>query len=301
MDDAALGASIRALRHRRGWRQADLAKRAEVSDSLVSLLEAGHADRVSLPAIRRVTKALGVRLAWDAGFRGSELSRLRDADHASATEALVRNLERLGWRVMPEASFNNYGDRGRIDVLAYHPTSRTLLVVEVKTVIVEVQSILGGMSVKERAAPGVARSLGWRPSAVVPALVVVEGTTNRRRLAAHARLFARFTLRGRSAIAWLRRPAGAPDGILLLLQLPNRNHADVRRAGRQRIRHRGARSRSLGSFRPRQRAFNSPTFSLRGKWRQSAPNRSFRPTRSEFAAVKAASPLTLEPGYISPS
>ncbi|HEX5578795.1 MAG TPA: helix-turn-helix domain-containing protein [Candidatus Limnocylindria bacterium] len=154
MDDAALGAAIRALRHRRGWRQVDLALRAKVSRALLRAIEAGRLDRVSLPAVRRVASALDMLLRWDAGFRGSELARLRDADHARLAEFAVRRLERLGWIVMAEVSFNNYGERGRIDLLAYHPATRTLLVVEVKTVIVEVQSILGGLSVKQRVAPG---------------------------------------------------------------------------------------------------------------------------------------------------
>jgi transcriptional regulator with XRE-family HTH domain len=247
MDDAALGASIRALRHRRGWRQADLARRAHVSASVISVLEAGHADRISLPAIRRVARALDVRLRWDAGFRGSELARLRDADHARMAETVVRRLERLGWQAIAEASFNNYGERGRIDVLAYHAATRTLLVVEIKTVIVDVQAILGGLSVKQRVAPSVARSMGWQPRATVPALAVVEGATSRRRLAEHERLFARFTMRGREALTWLRAPVGAPDGLLLLLDSPKSGQTDVRRAGRQRVRSRTADPRSAGS------------------------------------------------------
>jgi transcriptional regulator with XRE-family HTH domain len=244
MDDAALGASIRALRHRRGWRQADLARRAGVSASLVSLLEAGRADRLTLRAIRGVAAALDLRLAWDAGFHGSELARLRDADHARLTELLVRRLERLGWLVAAEISFNNYGERGRIDVLAYHTATRTLLVVEVKTLIVEVQAILGGLSVRQRVAPSAARSMGWRPARVVTALVVREGRTNRRRLEQHGRLFARLSLRGRAALAWLRRPVGEPGGLLILVGSSDHNRVDVRQAGRQRVRVRAADSRS---------------------------------------------------------
>jgi transcriptional regulator with XRE-family HTH domain len=252
MDDAALGASIRALRHRRGWRQADLARRSGVSASLVSLLEAGRADRLSVSPIRRVARALDVRLAWDAGFRGPELARLRDADHARLTELLVRRLERLGWVVAAEASFDHYGERGRIDVLAYHPATRTLLVVEVKTLIVDVQAILGGLSVKQRVAPAAARAMGWRPTAVTPALVVLEGRTNRRRLAQHERLFARFTLRGRTALAWLRRPVGDPDGLLIHLESSDHNQVGVRRAGRQRVRVRPTDPRSTSAAPSRQ-------------------------------------------------
>jgi hypothetical protein len=68
-------------------------------------------------------------------------------------------------------------------------------------------------------------------------LVVVESSTNRRRIAAHERLFARLTLRGSAALAWLRHPTGAPTGVLLFRASRNHNMVGVRRAGRQRVRH----------------------------------------------------------------
>jgi len=236
MNDAELGAVVRALRHRRGWRQVDLASRAGVSGPLIGLLERGRADQLSVRGLRRISGALDLRLAWDAGYRGAELARLRDADHASIAEWLTRRLEALDWTVAAEVSFNEYGDRGRIDLLAYRSLTRSLLVVEIKTVIADVQELLGPLHVKERVAPAVARSRGWPASRAIPMLVVVEGTTNRRRLAAHERLFAPLALRGKAAVAWLRRPEGSPEGLLLLVKLPNRNGVSVRRAGRQRVR-----------------------------------------------------------------
>jgi transcriptional regulator with XRE-family HTH domain len=214
----------------------DLARRAGVSAGLVSLLERGHAELLTVRAIRRVATSLDVAIAWDAGNRGPALARLRDADHARLCEQLVRELEALGWTVAAEVSFNRYGDRGRIDLLAFDPRSRTLLVIEVKTVIADVQEVLGALHVKQRVSTGVARSMGWAPLAVVPMLEVVEGTTNRRRISAHARLFGQLALRGPAASAWLRQPSGAPQGILRFANLPNSNAIDGRRAGRQRVR-----------------------------------------------------------------
>jgi transcriptional regulator with XRE-family HTH domain len=162
VNDAELGGVVRALRHRRGWRQADLAGKAGVSASLIGLLERGHPDALSVRAIRRIASAVELRLGWDAGYRGPELARLRDADHARLAEWLTQRLERFEWTVVPEASFNHYGDRGRIDLLAFHPPTGTLVVIEVKTVIAEIQDLLGALNTKERVAPAVARSLGWR-------------------------------------------------------------------------------------------------------------------------------------------
>jgi hypothetical protein len=71
-----------------------------------------------------------------------------------------------------EVSFNHYGDRGRCDLLAWHPLSRTLLIVEVKSRIGNVQDMLGRLDVKARLGPMLAAQCGWsRPDLVVPALV----------------------------------------------------------------------------------------------------------------------------------
>jgi hypothetical protein len=191
---------------------------------------------MTVMAVRRIADVLELRLGWDAGFRGPELARLRDADHSRLAEAVTSFLARYGWLIVPEASFNRYGDRGRIDLLAYHPAGRILLVVEIKTLIVDVQDVLGSLDVKARVAPGVSRSQGWQPTVVVPALIVLDTRTNRRRIAGHDRLFARLSLRGPAALRWFRQPTRSHDGLLLFRTLPNRNAADRRQAGRQRMR-----------------------------------------------------------------
>jgi hypothetical protein len=148
----------------------------------------------------------------------------------------MQRLTRLGWLTRAEVSFNDYGDRGRIDILAFHPPTATLLVVEIKTLVVDAQDVLGALDVKQRVGLRVGRSLGWVATAVVPALVVLETTTNRRRILQHPHLFGRYALRGRGASAWLRSPVPLTGGLLVMLNPPNRKHGDLRRAGRQRIR-----------------------------------------------------------------
>jgi DNA-binding XRE family transcriptional regulator len=59
MEDAKLGALLRALRIRRDWRQADLAARAEVSRSAISRIERGHFAGTTVTTLRSV--ALAVR------------------------------------------------------------------------------------------------------------------------------------------------------------------------------------------------------------------------------------------------
>lgn len=236
MQDADLGAVVRALRHRRGWRQADLARRAGVSATVVGAIERAQLEGVSLRAVRGVAQASGIRLGWDVGFRGPELARLRDADHATMSERTIRTFGRLGWHARAEVSFNEYGDRGRIDVFAWHAGTGVVAVVEVKTVIADVQETLGLLDVKRRVAPSVARAFGWKGLAAVPILVVAASTTNRRRIDQHAALFAELHLRGRPARAWLRSPHPLGGGLLLFVTVPNRGNGDLRKAGRMRVR-----------------------------------------------------------------
>ncbi len=238
MDDARLGSAIRSLRHARGWRQSDLARRAGVSGSTVRLIEKGNAGRVTAARVRDVAAVVGLALRWDPG-PAPQLGRLRDADHAAAADRVARRLLDTRWIVHPEFSYNHYGERGRIDLLAYHPNSGVVLVVEVKTILVDLQDLLGTLDAKWRIAARLAADLGWDAGSVVPALVVVESTTARRRIASHSALLARFTLRGWAALAWLRDPSTAatvPTGVLLSEKLPKRDDHDLRRAGRQRVR-----------------------------------------------------------------
>jgi hypothetical protein len=99
-------------------------------------------------------------------------------------------------------------------------TSRALpacLVVEIKSVLVDVQLTLSTLDRKVRISEVLARERTWQPIARIPVLAIREGSTARRRVAAHASLFGRFDARGRTAVGWLMRPrAPMPSGILML-------------------------------------------------------------------------------------
>jgi transcriptional regulator with XRE-family HTH domain len=250
VDDRRLGLAIRARRHRRGWRLVDLAAVAGVSATTCSELERGRAGEMTVHAVRAVADAVELPIGWDVGWRRQEIDRLLDHDHSALAARVLRRLERWDWQVRAEVSFNRYGDRGRLDLLAFHPVAGVLLVTEVKTLIVDGQDVLGALDVKARVGPVIARELGWSARAVVPALVVVAGTTNRRRLDQLGPLLGRYPVRGQGALAWLRRPVGTPSGLLLLTKLPDSARADARRAGRQRVR--------LGRSVPRSARGSSP-------------------------------------------
>lgn len=205
--------SLRGLRRRRRWSQRHVGHQLGISQQWVSRLEADTRNaRIGL--LDRWVNLLGGYLAVEVRVNGERA--LADAAHATLGNQLVADLRRAGWLVEAEVSFNHYGDRGRVDVLAYHAPSRILLVVEVKTRILDLQDLLGRLDVKQRQAPKLARDRGWNVAASVPAIVVAEGRTSRRRVEQHDALFAPYALRARAARAWLRSPTlPAPSGILL--------------------------------------------------------------------------------------
>lgn len=238
MNPERLGRLARRLRIRQRLTQVALAERAAVSRQAVSRLECGRAPELRLGTILAIVAALGARLDLRLLWNGPEMDRLLDAGHAALATAVKRRLERWHWLVRVEVSFNHYGDRGRIDLLAFHPATGTLLVVELKTDLVDVQDLLGSLDVKARVARRLATErFGWEVRTVVPAIVFVNDRTIRRRLARVEPLFERFALRGRSCISWLRRPTSTmtPSGCLWFASRPDSGRRTaterVRRAG----------------------------------------------------------------------
>jgi len=216
MRDLELGRVARALRRRRGWRQEDAALRAGLHRSSWSNLERGQIGQMRVETVRGCLAVLGVRLDLVPRGRGADLERLLDEGHSALAATWSARLRRWGWVVEPEVSFNHYGDRGRVDLLGWHAAAGTVLVVEVKTELADVQALLGGLDVKVRSSARIAADRGWgRPQRVVPAIVLAESATNRRRLSRVEPLFHRFDLRGRAGLTWLREPRGPAGGVVV--------------------------------------------------------------------------------------
>src|SRR5260221_10725295 len=112
MDAVRFGRSVRALRRRRQWRQQDLADAAGISRSVISRIELGHGDRMTVRVLERLAMALGARVRWSLDWNGEAMDRLLDEDHAHLVERIVRWLERHGWAVAVEVSFSVFGERG---------------------------------------------------------------------------------------------------------------------------------------------------------------------------------------------
>ena len=207
VDTIRTGRQLRALRHRQRLTQDDVAERSGMSRSQVGRAERGRADELRLVQLDRVARALGARLDLRVSWNGEMLDRLLDAAHAAIVDDVIATLATLGWETAVEVSFNVHGERGSIDILARHPASNMILVVEVKSVIPDVQAMVMALDRKARLAPIVARGLGWAVAGIARLLVVSESRTSRRRVEAHRALFkAALPARTVEVRRWLAHP-----------------------------------------------------------------------------------------------
>jgi hypothetical protein len=102
-------------------------------------------------------------------WRGPELARLLDQRHSEVVAAVVEALRRHGWEARPELTFSRWGERGSIDVFAWDPDLRVVLVVECKSVVVDLQDLLSTMDRKRRLAADIAQDeLGWSRERLAP-------------------------------------------------------------------------------------------------------------------------------------
>jgi transcriptional regulator with XRE-family HTH domain len=211
MDDVHIGTVLRVIRTRKGLRQSDIAGRAGVRREVVSRLERGGLGRIPLDTCRAIATALEVNLDVRARWRGGDLDRILNEAHADLHESLARHLETLaGWTWRPEVSFSIYGERGVIDILAWHAESRSLLIIELKTAVVDPQGLVESMGRRIRLGPRIAAQFGWQPGTVSAWVVVLDTRTNHRRVQrSSALLRSAFPADGHQMRSWMARPAGS--------------------------------------------------------------------------------------------
>ncbi len=110
---------------------------------------------------------------------------------------------------MPEVSFTHYGEHGVIDILAGHAETQSLLIIELKTELVDPQELVAVMHRRVRLGRTIAQQQGWDPLTVSASVIARDTATERRRLSRHARLLRNaFPVEGRTARGWLVRPSG---------------------------------------------------------------------------------------------
>ena len=115
-------------------------------------------DTLTLEVVRRITAALDIRVDLVARWRAGDLDRLLNSRHSALHEQVARMFrdDLPPWAIEPEVSFAVYGERGVIDIFAWHPGRRALLVIELKTDIVDVNDLVGTVDRKRRLARTIA-------------------------------------------------------------------------------------------------------------------------------------------------
>jgi transcriptional regulator with XRE-family HTH domain len=216
VDDVRFGAALRATRIRRGLRQVDIAQAAGVSPTTVGRVERGLGDGLPLDRIRAIARVLEIRVELLPRSRAADLDRTLNTRHAALAEAVIEWLGRYpGWEVRPELSFSWYGERGVVDIAAWHATSRTLLLIELKTELVDVGELLGTVDRRRRLASKIVAEFGWAPMLVGSLVVFGDSDTNRRRVAGHAATFeAALPDRIVRTRRWLAKPDGQLRGLM---------------------------------------------------------------------------------------
>lgn len=189
--EATLGRALREARRARGWTQADLGRRIGVSQSLVSRYECATAHRPRLDLIAAAFDALGVsvRVETNAPFL-VDGRRQHDRAHASVVSYVLGRLP-AGWLAQTEVQVGPGRRVGWIDILAFHPPSGTLVVLEIKTELEDVGGTLRVLEWYAQEAVIRARQFGWQPRRVIHVLVGLATGEIEGRLSEARDLFAR--------------------------------------------------------------------------------------------------------------
>ncbi|HSW41959.1 MAG TPA: helix-turn-helix transcriptional regulator [Patescibacteria group bacterium] len=209
MSDQQVGATFRVVRIRSGKRQEDVATGAGVPRSRVSSVERGHLDDVPIDQLRAIATYLEIRVEIVVSWRGGDGARIVNERHSRMHELMAGRLAAIpGWEFATEVTFSRWGERGTIDILAWHAHTRTLLIIELKTEIPDPAGVVAQVDRYERLAPWIGRARGWDPLRVATWVLVAESDLNRRQVARHRVMLRNaFPLNGQFLRRWLRDPS----------------------------------------------------------------------------------------------
>ena len=203
----------------------------------MSRIERGDSGRMARHTVGRVLQAVGADVVTIVRWRGGQLDRLLDEGHAALVGATSDLLRRHGWQVLTEVTYAEWGERGSVDILAWHAATGRLIVIEIKTEIASAEELLRRHDEKVRLAPKLARDrIGVTPRSVARLLVLADRTSNRSRLARlEASVGATYPARGAAVRRWIADPsATAAMHGLLFLREPDRTRRGIRRVRRAR-------------------------------------------------------------------
>jgi transcriptional regulator with XRE-family HTH domain len=218
MDDETFGRVVRIVRVRRRLRQRDVADRAGLSRAAIWRVEHGRLDEMAVATIRRACAPLELRVDLELRGRGADLDRLVSARHTAMHETVAQFLaERFPlWEMAHEVSFSLWGERGIIDMLLWHEASGSLLIIELKTEVVDQGELLATMDRRRRLAREIVKDRGWVPRTVSTWVIVARSRASERHLAEHRTVLrSAFPEDDRRVKAWLADPVGSVQALSL--------------------------------------------------------------------------------------
>jgi len=214
----SLGELIRDARRLAGWTQAELARRADTTQTAIGRIERGKASPLDVRIVDAVLAALGLRASLQVDGRHlADRRRQRDPVHARMQGFQATNLERRGFRTALEVQVGQPVPRGWIDLLAFRPEDRALIVDETKGDLPDIGAFQRSLAFYERNARDVANRLGWNPTRVVVLGSLLDSATISTRLAENRELIGHaFPSPVDRLLAWVDDPrAPAPFGWTL--------------------------------------------------------------------------------------
>ena len=172
---------------------------------------------MTVGTLERVFAELGIRTNLQTWWEGAELDRLLAGRHSAMHDAVARMFESLPeWTIAPEVSFAITASAASSTSWRGTRRAERLLVIELKTELVDVQETVGTLDRKRRLAAQVAAERGWKPAVVSVWLVIADSRTNQRRVAAHrAMLRAAYPVDGRTIGRWLAGTLRSDRGALV--------------------------------------------------------------------------------------
>ena len=225
---------VRTTRTVVGWSQAELADRALTSQTKIWRMEHAIRGALDLETLDRVLAQLGLQIVLEVdGRHVVARTEQRDLVHAALLGVLAARLRRAGWVIVTEVPTGASAPTGWIDLLAYRPTDRALVIGEVKTAIPDVGGLQRQVAFYQREAVWAARRQGWLPESVATFVACLDTVDVATSLAANRRVLApAFPGDPRVLEAWLQsadapRPTSAT--ICAVDLAVRRRHLDLRR------------------------------------------------------------------------
>jgi transcriptional regulator with XRE-family HTH domain len=161
-----IGVIVRTGRESLRWTKTHLGERTGISRQMIAAVESGQGNP-SLDVIAALLDGLDIDLELvGRGPIAIDGSRSHDAAHAICSAYVQRRLEAGGWEVAREVRIEDGRYIGWIDLLAFHPPTRTLLVIEVKTRIDDIGAIERSIDWHARGARRAAERQGWQPERI---------------------------------------------------------------------------------------------------------------------------------------